>query len=153
MYHTLSSEIKVCLLLTQCIYVFRTILCTANSLIDVTVMSNFCSAYCKHFVTLHGNQVKVNTVTCQWMHTGWVEAQLYSFFNLRIRCGVANSMPCPPARKSPGNRCTGGWRVRGPCGRVFKISPSSGFEQRTMQPVGNRYTDRAIPVRRLEPSC
>jgi hypothetical protein len=46
-------------------------------------------------VTLHSNQVKVNPVTCQWMHTGWVEVQLSSFFNLRIRRGVVNSMPRP----------------------------------------------------------
>jgi len=35
MYHTHSSKLKACLLLTQCIYVFHTILCTANSLTDV----------------------------------------------------------------------------------------------------------------------
>jgi hypothetical protein len=36
-----------------------------------------------------------------------------------------------------------GWPQRR-CGRLRKISPSPGFDPRTVQPVASRYTDRAI---------
>ena len=35
---------------------------------------------------------------------------------------------------------------RGRSGRVRKISPPPGFDPRTVQPVGSRYTDYAIPA-------
>jgi hypothetical protein len=40
-------------------------------------------------------------------------------------------------------------RLGGPqsrCGQVRKISPSPGFDPRTVQPVASRYTDCAIPA-------
>jgi hypothetical protein len=40
-------------------------------------------------------------------------------------------------------------RLGGPqdrSGRVWKISPPSGFDPRTVQPVTSRYTDYAIPA-------
>jgi hypothetical protein len=40
-------------------------------------------------------------------------------------------------------------RLGGPQGRsgqVLKISPSPGFDPRTVQPVASRYTDYAIPA-------
>jgi hypothetical protein len=43
----------------------------------------------------------------------------------------------------------GGPRLGGPQGQseqVRKISPPHGFDPRTVQPVGSRYTDCAIPV-------
>jgi hypothetical protein len=36
--------------------------------------------------------------------------------------------------------------VRGRSGRVWKISPPLRFEPRTVQAVGSRYTDYAIPA-------
>ena len=38
-----------------------------------------------------------------------------------------------------------GW-AQGRSGRVRKISPSTGFDPRTVQPLASRYTDRAIPA-------
>jgi hypothetical protein len=35
---------------------------------------------------------------------------------------------------------------QGRSGRVWKISPPSGFDPRTVQPVASRYTDWAIPA-------
>ena len=35
-------------------------------------------------------------------------------------------------------------RPQGRPGRVRKISPTPGFDPRTVQPVASRYTDRAI---------
>ena len=35
---------------------------------------------------------------------------------------------------------------QGRSGRVEKISPTPGFDPRTVQPVASRYTDWAIPV-------
>ena len=40
---------------------------------------------------------------------------------------------------------------QGRAGRVRKISPPSGFDPRTVQPVASRYTDRAIPTREFKP--
>ena len=40
------------------------------------------------------------------------------------------------------------WRLGGPqgrFGRVWKISPTPGFDPRTVQPVANRYTDWTLP--------
>jgi hypothetical protein len=34
-------------------------------------------------------------------------------------------------------------------GRVWKISPPTGFDPRTVQPVASRYTDYAIPAHNL----
>ena len=36
--------------------------------------------------------------------------------------------------------------TQGPSGRVRKISPLTGFDPRTAQPVASRYTDWAIPA-------
>jgi hypothetical protein len=35
---------------------------------------------------------------------------------------------------------------QGRSGRVLKISPSRGFDPRTVQPLDSRYTDWAIPA-------
>jgi hypothetical protein len=44
--------------------------------------------------------------------------------------------------KKPGTHCTGGWvGPKGRSGQVRKISPPSGFDPRTVQPVVSRYTD------------
>jgi hypothetical protein len=40
-------------------------------------------------------------------------------------------------------------RPQGRSGRVLKISPSPGFDSRTVQLVASRYTDYAIPAHRL----
>ena len=47
----------------------------------------------------------------------------------------------------PGTHCTVGWVGRS--GQVGKISPSPGFDPRTVQPVANRYTD--YPTRPTPP--
>jgi len=58
-----------------------------------------------------------------------------------------------PAALPPGKkqyllyRGLGGSWVRS--GRVRNISPTPGFDPRTVQPVASRYTDWAIPARRL----
>ena len=44
----------------------------------------------------------------------------------------------------PLNRRLGG--AQGRSARVHKISPPSGFDPRTVQPVASRYTDWAIPA-------
>jgi hypothetical protein len=52
-----------------------------------------------------------------------------------------------PPGKRPGTHCIGGWV--GPrvgldgCG---KSRPPPGFDPRTVQPIGSRYTDSAIPA-------
>jgi hypothetical protein len=51
----------------------------------------------------------------------------------------------PPGKtRYPLYRGLGG--PQGRSGRVWKISPPSGFDPRTVQPVANRYTDWAIPA-------
>jgi hypothetical protein len=40
-------------------------------------------------------------------------------------------------------------RSQGRSGLVLKISPTRGFDPRTVQPVANRYTDYAIPAHGL----
>ena len=60
-----------------------------------------------------------------------------------------------PGRFSPGKetryplyRRLGG--PQGRSGRVRKISPPPGFDPRTVQPVGSRYTDYAIPAHSVD---
>jgi hypothetical protein len=50
---------------------------------------------------------------------------------------VVNATPRPPyPRQGPGTHCIGGWvGPHGRSGRVLKISPSPGFDPRTVQPV------------------
>jgi len=51
----------------------------------------------------------------------------------------------PPER--PGTLCTRVWvDLRGRSGRVRKISPSPGFDPRTVKSVASRFTDWAIQV-------
>ena len=47
-----------------------------------------------------------------------------------------------PLGKGPGSHFTGGWVDRGD----GKVSPSAGFESRTVQPVGSSFTDCAVPA-------
>ena len=60
------------------------------------------------------------------------------------------SAALPPGRR-PGTHCTGGWM--GPragldgCGKS-RLPP--GFDPRTVQPIGSRYTDYVIPLRQLK---
>jgi hypothetical protein len=59
--------------------------------------------------------------------------------------GQRHAPAAPYPRERPGTRFTGG--LGGPQGRsrrVQKISPTPGFDPRTVQPVGSRYTDYAI---------
>ena len=47
-------------------------------------------------------------------------------------------------RERPGTRCTGGWvGLRTSLDRYGKSRPPPGFDPRTVQSVGSRYTDRA----------
>jgi len=50
-----------------------------------------------------------------------------------------------PGEKDPGSHCIGSW-VGHKCrsGRVRKISPLSGIDSRTVQPVVSLYTEYAI---------
>ena len=58
------------------------------------------------------------------------------------RCALA---VLPPGKtRYPLYRRLGG--PQGRCGRVQKISPTLGFDLRTVQPVASRYTDCAIPA-------
>ena len=60
---------------------------------------------------------------------------------------VLNAAPRPLyPRETPGTNCR---RFGGPQGRSERVgkSPSlTGFDPRTVQPLANRYTDRAIPA-------
>jgi hypothetical protein len=68
---------------------------------------------------------------------------LYSFFNLGAQWEwVVNTLH--PA-KSSGTNCIRGWGFLGRCGRVRKISPPSGFDPLTVQPVASRYPGPRTP--------
>ena len=50
-------------------------------------------------------------------------------------------------KERPGTHCIGGWvSPQGRYGRVLKISPTTGSDPRTFQPVASRYTDWATPA-------
>jgi hypothetical protein len=51
-----------------------------------------------------------------------------------------------PQGKTPYPLYRGLGEPQGRSGRVRKISPPSGFDPGTFQPVASRYTDYAIPV-------
>ena len=53
---------------------------------------------------------------------------------------VVNAPAALPPGKKHGTHCVGGG-PQGRYGRVRKISPSLGFDPRTVQPVASRYTD------------
>jgi hypothetical protein len=79
-----------------------------------------------------------------------------SFFNLSARWG-GWSTPHPD-RFTPGKQTLFLLyrRLGGPQGRsglVRKISPSPGFDLRTVQPVASRYTDWAIPAHYIHRLC
>jgi hypothetical protein len=61
------------------------------------------------------------------------------------QCHAPAALP-PEKTRYPLYRKLGGQQGR--CGRVRKISPSPGFDPRTVQPVARRYTDWAIPAHR-----
>jgi len=50
----------------------------------------------------------------------------------------------PGKTRYPLYRRLGG--LQGQSGRVRKISPSPGFDPRTVQPIASRYTNYAIPA-------
>ena len=53
-------------------------------------------------------------------------------------------------RERPCTHCTGGWvDPQGRSGRVRNISPPTGFDPRTVQPIASRYTDCAIRAPQL----
>ena len=72
-----------------------------------------------------------------------IEVYSYSFFNLGARWRWMVNTTSRPLylRERPGTNCIGGWAPQGPSGEVRKISPPSGFDPRTLQPVASRYTD------------
>ena len=57
------------------------------------------------------------------------------------RVGGKDHSPAALPRERPGTHCIGGWV--GPKAGLdgWKISPPSGLEPRTVQPVASRYTD------------
>jgi hypothetical protein len=61
--------------------------------------------------------------------------KLYSFFNLNAT---------PSGKKSGTYRRRGG--PQGQFRQVRKMSPTPGFDSRTVQPVASSYTDYAIPT-------
>ena len=72
-----------------------------------------------------------------------LEVYLYSFFNLGARWGwVVNVTPQP---FTPGMTRYAWYRrlgePQGQSGRVRKISPPTGIDLRTVQPLASRYTD------------
>jgi hypothetical protein len=78
---------------------------------------------------------------------GGGDVQLYSSSNLNVRCGwVVKDTPRPRyPRERPGTHCIGaGWKPV-PVWTDGKISPPTGFDHRTIQPVASSYTDWAIP--------
>ena len=78
------------------------------------------------------------------MPTGRAEVQRYSFFNLGTRSGrVTNATrrPLYPRERDPAPVLQEAGCAPEPVGRVRKISPSPGFDPRSIQPVASRYTD------------
>ena len=68
---------------------------------------------------------------------------------LALDGGVGGQQHAPAALPPGKTRYPLYKRLGGPQGRsgqVEKISPLSGFEPRTVQPLVSRYTDRAIPA-------
>ena len=59
--------------------------------------------------------------------------------------GKATPLSLYPQER-PGTNCIEGWAVSGASGPVRIISPPSGFDPRTVQPVVSRDTDYAIPA-------
>ena len=79
---------------------------------------------------------------------GGVSIYLYYFFNLcaEVRCVVTGNAPADllPQKETryPSHRRIGG--SQRPSGRVFKTSPSLGFDPRTFQLVASHYADWAM---------
>ena len=58
--------------------------------------------------------------------------------------GQRHAPAAPYRRERPGTYCTGGWvGLRAGLDRYGKSRPPPGFDPRTVQPVGSRYTDYA----------
>jgi hypothetical protein len=79
-------------------------------------------------------------------HEGPEGEKYSSTLSLTLALGWMSGQLHDPAAFSPGKRlgahCTGGWG--GPqteSGRVRKMSPTPGFDPRTVHPVAIRYTD------------
>ena len=58
--------------------------------------------------------------------------------------GQGQAPALPPGKTPSTHRIGGSVDPQGRSGRVRKISPPPGFDPRTVQLVGSRYTDRAI---------
>jgi hypothetical protein len=58
-------------------------------------------------------------------------------------CGQSHSPAALPPRKGRGTHYTGGW-VGPTSRRVWKISPTQGFDPRFFQSLASYYTDYAI---------
>jgi hypothetical protein len=72
------------------------------------------------------------------------------YFWPRHKKGVRGQRQAPAApypRERPGTHCAGGWMgLRGRSGQVRKILSPPGFDPRTVQPLGSRYTDYATRI-------
>jgi len=56
--------------------------------------------------------------------------------------GCQRHAPAVLPRERPGTHCTGGWvGLRAGLDWCGKSRPPPGFDPRTVQPVGSRYTD------------
>jgi hypothetical protein len=133
---------------------FRTLIkCKLHLAADAFVKC-FCRSVCLSVC------LSVLSSQCQWVSRwnrpwrprGRVEVYLYCFLNLGTRWGwVVNATPQPlyPRERDPVPIVQeGGWAPE-PCGWVRKISSLPGFDQRTVQPVRTRCTDRALPAHLL----
>ena len=57
--------------------------------------------------------------------------------------GQRHALAAPYPRERPGTHCTGGLVVPGPVWTGAENLAPPGFDPRTIQPVGSRYTDYA----------
>jgi hypothetical protein len=90
-------------------------------------------------------ECKVYPITGHLGPRGGVEGERYSFSTSALELGGWSAPR--PGRFTPGKDPVpivqeAGW-APGRSGRVRKISPSPGFDSRTVQSVVSRYTDRA----------
>ena len=119
---------------------------------------------CKSHICLLKVKVKCNLARTLRLCTGrtahrgsrGVEVQLYPFTTTALEWGVGSasrpgrSLP-PEKTRYPLYRRLGG--PQGRSGQVRKISPSPGFDPRTVQPVASRYTDYATrPIAYYRPN-
>jgi hypothetical protein len=61
--------------------------------------------------------------------------------------GQCHVLAALPLEKIPDAHCIGGWVEPGQSEPLQKISPSTGIDSRTVQPVASRHTGYAFPAR------